>query len=170
MILTAVAVVAVTAGPAVDAGPGAFTALDTYGRHWSFNGCLFPWFQLALGDGARTALAVVAVGACLWGFSRRLPPLQLWYVAGCAFVACSPTLHPWYALWAFVPGLLMGDEEWASAGAFLLGAYTVLGTVDPTNGSWTEAPWLWWITWPPALLSLAPAVARRWRASTEEPA
>ncbi len=43
----------------------------------------------------------------------------------------------------------------------------MLLALDPATGVWSEAPWLWWVTWPPTLLALV--YFRDWRATTPYP-
>jgi hypothetical protein len=78
----------------------------------------------------------------------------VWRVAGTAFVLLSPTVHPWYVLWAVVPDLACGRRGWAWASVALSGSYLVLLAYDPTTDRWSEAPWLWWVTWGPAVVAL----------------
>ncbi|HHO54738.1 MAG TPA: hypothetical protein ENK18_28675 [Deltaproteobacteria bacterium] len=147
-LATALALPVLPAGPALLQGAGA------YASRWAFNGCVYPWLE-PLGPAVRWPLVGLgaSVGAlALW---RHTDPGEVWALVGAAFVLLSPTVHPWYVLWALVPSLLCGRRGWAWASLPLLGSYAVLLAYDPQTGQWAEAPWLWWITWPPALLLLA---------------
>ncbi len=143
----------------VHVGPGLLSSASLYATTWEFVGFAHPWLAPLLGSWTRPAL--VAAGAAAVGLAvlRSREPLRVWAVAGGAFVLLSPTVHPWYVLWALVPGLLEGRLGWALAAVAAPNAYAVLATYDPTTGAWSEAPWLWWLVWGPALAGLA---AGRW--------
>lgn len=126
-----------------------------YATRWEFNGFVYPWLVPWLdGDGARRVLVCVGGGMTVFAWVRFRDPAQVWAWVGSAFVFLAPTLHPWYVLWALVPNLMLGRFAWGWASLVLLNGYAVLAAYDPTNGTWAEAPWLWWITWPPAVLLL----------------
>ena len=140
--------------PVLSAGPALFTGLGTYTTHWSFNGLLHPWLAPILGSATRPVLIGVAAAVVGLSIQRHRDPLETLAVAGAAIVLTSPTVHPWYALWALWPALALGRWGWALATVPLLGAYAVLTTYDPATRAWSEPVWLWWLTWPPALAAL----------------
>lgn len=152
--IAALGLLLLLAAPVLDAGPGLLVGMQAYAGRWSFNGLVFPWIEPVLGGAARPLLVGIAAGICLVPIVRREESLRVWATAGAVFVLLSPTVHPWYVLWALVPSLLLGRLGWAVAAVFLIGSYSVLLAYDPTSGTWSEAPWLWWVTWPPALLAL----------------
>jgi alpha-1,6-mannosyltransferase len=125
-----------------------------YAGHWEFNGLLYPWLAPWLGTGTRPVLIAMGVLATIYAWARYRDPVLVWMVVGTTFLFTSPTVHPWYVVWALVPSLMMGSRAWAWASLALMGSYSVLLAFDPATGSWAEAPWLWWSTWPPALLLL----------------
>jgi hypothetical protein len=143
---------AVAAIPVLDAGPALVEGFSTYARHWSFNGLFFPVLSRLIGGAARPFLIGCAGAVLLWGWRARPSPVQTIALIGAVFVCTSPTVHPWYLLWALVPSLFLGRWTWAVASIPLLGSYLVLATWDPVAGAWSEPGWLWWVTWPPALL------------------
>lgn len=160
----------VSAGPVLGAGSELFTAWRTYNAHWAFNGLFHPWIEPVLGAAARPLLVGIGALACGLAAWRTRDPLELWMVGGAAFVLLSPTVHPWYVLWALVPSLLLGRRDWAAAAVFLFGGYAVLLGFDPETGRWQEPWWLWWATWPPALSFLvAGAWTRRQERSDASP-
>jgi hypothetical protein len=141
-------------------------AIGAYTGRWAFNGLVHPWLEPWLGPLARPALVAAAAVATAAAWVRIRDPAALWWALGAVFLATSPTVHPWYALWFLVPGLLAGRLSAAWAVVPLLGSYTVLWAFDPRTGAWSEAWWLWWITWPPAL-GLFVAQVRSEAAATE---
>ena len=134
--------------PVLDAGTALFATFGNYASHWSFNGLVHPWLT-PLGLPARPLLVTGAAVACAWGAWTLRDPLQLLAWVGAVFVCTSPTVHPWYLMWALWPSLALARWSWAAAAVPMLGAYAVLRTVDD-SGTWTEPAWLWWVTWPPA--------------------
>jgi len=153
----AAALLAVLAAlPMITISPALLAGWNTYTSTWAFNGFAFRIVEPILGAAARPLLVMLGLQAVLvaTGYLPR-DPARVWFVAGTAFVLLSPTVHPWYVLWALAPDLLLGRLRWAAASLPMLASYLVLATFDPATGSWTEPPWLWWITWLPALLLLA---------------
>lgn len=129
------------AWPFVDAGPRLLEGFGAYARHWEFNGSVYPLAAPLLGELTRPVL--VAVGALVvgWALLRRTDPAELALYAGGAFVLLSPTVHPWYVAWAWVPALICGGRAWTLLAALMPLSYVVLATVDPTTGAWREATW-----------------------------
>jgi len=154
VVLGATAVAGLLTVPYLSAGEGLFSSFAVYTDTWSFNGFAFPVLVAIVGWPARYLLIVVGLGVGVWTVARNMDPVKTWFWVGSAFVLLSPTVHPWYVLWALVPALLIGSWGWAAAAIPLLGAYAVLGTLDEAGG-WSEGLWLWAATWPPALFLLA---------------
>ena len=130
--------------------------MTNYAQHWSFNGVLFPAFEWLFG--ARARWVAFGVGALIVLRSIRvnedLARIALW--AGGAFVLLSPTVHPWYVLWAWVPSLLCGVRSWTLLATLVPLSYAVLLSYDPGTSSWEE-PW-----WPPVFSTLPFLVALVW--------
>ena len=122
---------------------------------------LWPWLHPVFGDAARWLLLALGGAAFVATSWRRRPPAEVWFVMGATFVATSPTLHPWYGLWALVPALATGRFGWAAASTALLSGYWVLSSWDASAGAWTVHPWLWWVTWVPFLVAALGPWARR---------
>jgi hypothetical protein len=125
--------------------------LLAYSTQWSFNGLVHTPLAALLGSTARPVL--VGAGLAIGGLTvwRARTPVAAWAAVGVAFVALSPTMHPWYTLWALVPALALGIRGAAAAAVFVPGSYLVLATYDPATGAWSEGGWLWAITWLPVL-------------------
>lgn len=142
------------------ARPALPPGLVAYGSHWSFNGFAWAFVGPLAGGLARPILVLAGAAWSLRALRRHPRPEALWAAIASAFVLLSPTVHPWYVLWAVVPDLLCGRRGWALASVALSGSYLVLLAYDPTTGRWAEAPWLWWVTWMPALVALGWGYAR----------
>jgi hypothetical protein len=157
VVWTAVAVAGalILALPVLEAGPALWRSWTLYATSWEFNGLLYPWLRLAIGGAARPLLAATGVAVVGFTWLRAPSPTTAWLWVGTAFVALTPTAHPWYGLWALVPGIAAGRTGWALAGVSVVGAYGVLASFDAATGAWAEQPWLWWITWVPALAAIA---------------
>ncbi|MEN0065546.1 MAG: glycosyltransferase 87 family protein [Myxococcota bacterium] len=137
-------------GVYLEAGIDGLTGLRTYAREWSFNPLAFALVEPWLEEWTRPVL--VAIGALVsLRALRHEDPARTWLEIGLAFVVLSPTVHPWYLLWAMVPGLLLEDPRGAAATLGYLPAYTILLSFDPATGQWTEAAWLPFLTWVPML-------------------
>jgi len=131
-------------------GHGALRGWSAYAGHWWFNPFAGTLLRPLLGEAARPVLVLVACAIMLAGWWRETDPTRLWLWAGTTFVLFSPTVHPWYLLWALVPSLLVGSPVWGAAAIPLLASYLVLRTTaDP--GGWAEQWWLAPVTWGGAL-------------------
>jgi hypothetical protein len=125
-------------------GPGLTRGFETYRAIWAFNGSLHPLVTWCLGDDALArsglqALAAAAVAWILWR-SRDAERIALWTFG--TFVALSPTVHPWYALWPLVPALLLGTRAWVLLAVAMPLAYVVLAGYDAATSRWAEAGWV----------------------------
>ena len=146
------AVLAQMALPVANGGATLLAGFSTYAATWQFNGFAFPWANQLLGEATRPAL--VLMGGLVVGAStlRAQRFEQVWVACSSAFILLSPTVHPWYVLWAVVPSLAAGRRRWAGASAALMGGYLVLFTLS--DGGWREPWWLWALTWMPAIAIL----------------
>lgn len=164
LILAVAGLGLLSAWPFLDAGPALVRGFGTYAEHWSFNASLF---RLLSGVGDLVGLTPTAVrlvgvalgaavtAAALWRF-RDPARVALW--VGAAFVLLSPTVHPWYLLWVWVPALVCGTRAWTVLVVLAPVSYAALASFDPASGSWQE-PW-----WPAPLqyLGLSLALAAEW--------
>jgi len=148
--------VGLAALPIAGAGWALLDGLGAYAAHWEFNGLLFTPLTWVVEPPIARMVLIPLGGLAVLGaaIGLRDRPAWAWLVVGAAFVALSPTVHPWYGLWVVVPALLCGRWSGAAVGVSLLGAYGVLSGYDPLTGAWSEPPWLWAITWVPGLLAV----------------
>ena len=146
--------------PLLSAGPHLVEAMGTYARHWEFNALALPLARPLLGELARPVLVAGGALACAAGLWRLRDPVDVWLVSATAFLVLSPTVHPWYVLWALVPSLARGGRAWAVASTALLGGYAILFTWNAADASWSEGVWLKVVTWGPALAVLGATAAR----------
>jgi hypothetical protein len=106
---------------------------------------LFEW---AFGSFARPAAIVVGVLCVLRAIRVHVAPERIALWAGGSFVLLSPTLHPWYVLWVWVPALICGVRSWSILATLIPLSYAALASYDPLISSWEE-PW-----WPPLFSTL----------------
>jgi hypothetical protein len=165
-LIAALLAILLVSGPFLQAGTGAGTAATNYARHWSFNGLTWPVLTSVLTPlHARLLIAVFFVaiyGVALWRCWAH--PIALWCAVGGAFLALTPTAHPWYALWFVVPAGWLGLSVAGWTATSVLGSYAVLSTFDAVSGAWAETPWLWAVTWLLILVATAWELRRRSRA------
>lgn len=141
--------------PFLEAGPDLVRGLSTYARHWSFNASIFGVLEGVFGGLARPLAVVVGAAVTAAAAWRLRDPARLWLWVGGAFVLLSPTVHPWYVLWAWVPALLCGVRAWTVLAALAPVAYVVLASLDPSTGQWEEALWPRLMQYLPFFVALA---------------
>ncbi len=140
--LLLIAILALCAAlPFWEAGPTLVRGLGTYTAHWSFNGSVYPVMAAILGEYARPLLVAVGAVISVWAVSRRTDPAEAALWIGGAFVLLSPTVHPWYVGWAWLPALICGVRAWTLLAALMPLSYIALTTLDPRTGQWSEAVW-----------------------------
>ncbi len=140
------------AWPVLDGGSALFEAAETYARHWTFNPLAYVVLTPICGALTRPILVAVGLAATAAIWRQKLSPWATMACIGLAFLLVSPTVHPWYVLWVFLPAAVL---EWRSitlASSFFPASYAVLWTIEPATGAWSAGPWLAVLTWVPALL------------------
>lgn len=130
--------------PFTDAGPALLDGLTTYAKHWRFNASVFAVLDISLGAAARPVAAVLGAAVAGWALLRFRDPARVALWIGGGFVLLSPTVHPWYLLWAWVPALLLGVRAWTVLAVLAPVSYVVF-----VGGGWTERTW-------PALVQYLP--------------
>ncbi|MFT4975440.1 MAG: hypothetical protein ACI8S6_001327 [Myxococcota bacterium] len=148
-LLAVLLLAAITAAPFLDAELSLLRGLGTYTRHWSFNASLFTAFELIFGEWARPVAVGVGASVALLAITRRSDPAAAALWIGGAFVLLSPTVHPWYIAWAWVPALICGVQAWSVLATLAPLSYAVLVTWDPSTGSWDEPWWPVWVQYVP---------------------
>ncbi len=126
---------------------GAFSVLGKFATRFRFNTALPSLLDSALpflsGD-VRRNLSMALFGltclVCLRVFRREAPERQaLWFMG--LLLLFSPTLHPWYLLWALPFAALCQSRPWLLLTGTVLITYEVYGRAHVT-GHWHENPWL----------------------------
>ncbi len=143
------------------AGPGLLRGLATYEEHWSFNGSAWPLLAWLLDDGVLARRVLLVLGAAVVAravWTERSPARRLLITAG-AFVLLSPTVHPWYALWALLPALWLGSRAFVVLAVLAPLAYVVLGS-ESMHGTWHESTLTRVVIWVPVYVVL---VVDAWR-------
>jgi hypothetical protein len=150
--------------PFRDAGPELLGGFMAYSQGWSFNGSIHPVVESLVGWRARPALVVVGVVVVLWILRRTRDPARVALWAGGAFILLSPTVHPWYLLWAWVPALICGVRAWSLLATLVPISYMVLVSYDPSTSSWSEESWPRLVQYLPFLVAL---LWESWRHMTQ---
>jgi hypothetical protein len=113
-------------------------------------GGLLPFAALRFLEGALFAAAILGLA---WHF-RRADSFTRALALITALLAFSPTLHPWYALWALPAAAALGGKPWILLTGTSALAYAVYFQAG-TTGIWREISGLRWaIFLPPLFLGL----------------
>jgi alpha-1,6-mannosyltransferase len=140
--------------PFAAAGEKLLSGLQAYVLRWRFNDALFSvlysllkdphleWDDAAL-QGAKILCAVAVIAVALWALWRRPDPVDAAFVILATYLLLTPTLHPWYLLWAMPFVALKQRPAWALLGFSVFLAYQVLIGYS-TSGIWQEKTWVLW--------------------------
>jgi len=128
---------------------GALNGLNTYARHWSYNASLYSIATWVFGTWGRQLCLVAMVlstGFHWWMWLKKQYSIdRILYGLGMTFILCSPTVHPWYALWIVVPMLMMARSipqfTWGLWMSLVPLTYVSLFTLDPQTGDWSPPLW-----------------------------
>jgi hypothetical protein len=101
-LLAALAVLAAAFLPFAASGAHLFDSLRAWSEHWRYNDLLFSLLSLWIADPGRARWTVAGVGALVCvAVALRPGTLERRAMAAVAItLALSPTIHPWYLLWA----------------------------------------------------------------------
>lgn len=147
------------AGPFLDAGPALLEGLTTYARHWSFNAGGYQVLRALFGlvgldeAAARAAAAFAGAGVVVGCWWRLRDPARVALWVGGAFVLLSPTVHPWYTLWVWVPALVCGVRSWTVLVLLAPLSYAAWASYDPATRAWQEPAWPAFAIWLPLCLA-----------------
>ena len=155
----------------------AFEGLQTYLEHWSFNGFLYPMFHHFFPTHSRIILLILwicTICTSLFWFKNKEKQdveIAILWIFGIWFL-CSPTAHPWYALWIFPFAILCQSRYWTLLCSLLPLSYHALLTIDPQTHHWNPSIWPQIIEYTlPFLILLFPTISKRfynpWRCSVE---
>jgi hypothetical protein len=143
------------------AGHWLFDSMWLMARTWSFNGSVAAWLESSLPTGQAHAVAgglmtVLVLAGTWWGAGFRERVL----LAVAAFAICTPTLYPWYLMWA-VP-LLVLVPDLAVISILLLAPLSYLVLIPwLERGSWTLPAWVRFVEYVPFYLLLTLGAWRR---------
>ena len=118
-----------------------FSGLSQYSNQWEFNSSLFGFLQWIIGWPARRICAVLGVVGICWILWQNWSLTRSWLWIGALFILCSPTVHPWYGFWVWVPALLQQQRIWNTFASLLPLSYIALSTIDPHLGTWSPPLW-----------------------------
>lgn len=157
---------ALPAIPFLGDGTALFRGGATYGGRWEFNSCAFALLRpLVGGEGARLAVAGAFAGLLGVLLARPRDPARVCAALGLGFVLLSPTVHPWYALWAVAWLPLAPSLATGLVGALLPLSYLVLVGYSPGDAaSWSLPTWVPWVEYAPVVAALLAGLAAGARA------
>ncbi len=156
--------------PYIDAGTHLFSSLELYAAQWRFNDLLFaPLVALTGSLTVAKSMAALLLLAVLVALLRRRVALErATQLLFCAALLLSPTIHPWYLLWAVAflplapsPFLFLWSGSVILAYLFLLPLWS-FGPLAPTH-------------WLPRVLEIVPPLGlsmsalRTWKRPTTRP-
>ncbi len=103
-LVAAVLLLAAVTLPFVAAGAGLVASLQLYAAKWRFNDLLFWPLAARAGSltGGKMAAAALGLGVLATLLHRRVPLERAALCLFAALLLLSPTVHPWYLLWAVV--------------------------------------------------------------------
>ena len=139
-------------------GPGVgrvAAGLRTYAEHWSANPGAFA-VMAALGDPrlARALVFAATLGVSAYAAWRRfsLERAMLWVFG--AGLLLSPTVHPWYVLWALPAAALLNSRPFLLLSGLAFLGYWGLASHQAGQG-WPQPTWtlvaIWLPVWGPLL-------------------
>lgn len=116
-----------------------------YVQHWEFSGLFFRLLRHLTGSGALARLLLALGFSFLWVLLtcrpyRERTPQQLawaWHGTAIAWLVCTPTLHPWYALYLAALLPLAGGPAGVILSWTVLLAYRIL-IPYLLSGQWNE--------------------------------
>lgn len=132
------------ATPLLVGSPDLTASFRTYSG-WSHGALVAPLLRPVTGDATRVVLGALGLGVAITAATRR-DARWTWWITATGFLVLSPTVHPWYALWALPASLVLGRRDWALGALGLQVGYLVLATFDAT-GAWHPPGWLTPLTW-----------------------
>lgn len=131
--------------PFASAGSGMFTGLLTFAREWQFNAGPYALAEWLIGHinhdpamAARAVCGLVIIGVILFLAWRDDGRAQLFasYATPAlgALVVFSPTVMPWYVIWALPLAIIARFRVWVYFSALVCAAFQVM--VDETERGW----------------------------------
>jgi hypothetical protein len=151
--------------PYLDAGGRLTAGFRNYAENWHFNDALFS--RLVAGGlsprQARRVLGVALVAVSLVTARPGRDPLAAGGVVLGSFLALSPTVHPWYAMWlaALLPFVPLPVRPAAIALCALLPLSYATPWERCTTGVWRELGWPRAVIWGSTAALLAASLAVR---------
>ncbi|MGH9768153.1 MAG: glycosyltransferase 87 family protein [Blastocatellia bacterium] len=131
--------------PFASAGSGIFTGLLTFAREWQFNAgpyALTEWlighFNQDPATAARVVCSLVIIGVVLflaWRDDGQATSFAFYATPALgALVVFSPTVMPWYVIWALPLAIIARFRVWIYFSALVCAAFQVM--VDETERGW----------------------------------
>jgi hypothetical protein len=131
------------AAPYASAGGLALRGLTEYASRWRANDSLFHLLFAATGslDTAKIAAGAILVAMTLVLILRRTPPAAACFLVVSAVLLLSPTVHPWYLLWALPFLALFPSPAWMFLSVSVGLSYHAAYLASP-GAPWEELLWV----------------------------
>ncbi len=131
--------------PFISAGSNIFTGLLTFAREWQFNAGPYALAEWLIGQfnqdpalAARAACGLVIIGVILflaWRDDGRAASFASYATPALgALVVFSPTVMPWYVIWALPLAIIARFRAWVYFSGLVCAAFQVM--VDETERGW----------------------------------
>jgi hypothetical protein len=131
------------AAPYASAGALAFRGLVEYGSRWRANDSLFHLLFAVTGslDTAKVVVGAMLVLMTVVLVLRRTPPRTACFLVVSAVLLLSPTVHPWYLLWALPFLSLFPSPAWMFLSVSIGLSYHAAYLASP-GAPWEELLWV----------------------------
>ncbi len=131
--------------PFAGAGSGLFTGLLTFAREWQFNAGPYALATVGIGYlnqdpamAARTVCGLIIIGVILflaWRDDGRAASFASYATPAIgALIIFSPTVMPWYVIWALPLAIIARHRVWIYFTTLVCAAFQVM--VDETERGW----------------------------------
>ncbi len=142
--------------PYLSAGRTLWGGLATFAEHWRFQEGAFAVLEWIIPGpvAPRVAAGLIVLAVIGWTTWRSYDAERaLFWILG-AGLLLSPTVHPWYVLWALPFAALRGNRGWILLSGLVFLGYWGLETYH-TQGVWLQPVWARVLLWAPVFGLLA---------------
>ena len=156
MVLALGVTLAVLYLPYVSAGKMLWGGLSTFAEHWRFQEGAFAILEWIIPGpvAPRVVAGLIVLAVIGWTTWRSYDAERaIFWILG-AGLLLSPTVHPWYVLWALPFAALRGNRGWILLSGLVFLGYWGLETYH-SQGVWPQPVWARLLLWAPVFGLLA---------------